>query len=421
MEDCLKIMKIHKNKNRIEYDYEINGRWKEFLKVEDKMFIEYDTNIESVPDEIAIIPLICDILPIAWVFNLKIKIDSIDKQFYDSIPEIKKGYSDMYPTIPMLGNIEIKEIKETNYIPNGAISLFSGGVDAFDTLFRHIEEKPTIVTIWGADIKLEDKKGWNIVKEYDIEIANKYNLQYSLIKTNFRTCIDEGALSLYVANLINKEWWHDFQHGIAILGITAPVAYSRRYGKIYIASSFTEKQKGKYTCASDPTIDNHFKFASCRAIHDGYECNRQDKIYNICRYLENNNDKINLRVCWKSTGGENCCNCEKCYRTILGIIAEKKDPNDFGFKFTKEIRNKMVKRLPKIIKNNPITRYECIQKRFKENYTFENVPSDLEWFLTIKIKNRKRIFSLIYNRIDIKIKVLKKHLKKIFKYLCKRG
>ena len=48
-------------------------------------------------------------------------------------------------------------------------------------------------------------------------------------------------------------------------------------------------------------------------------------------YCRTNEDAISLHVCWQSQSGGNCCHCEKCYRTIAGIIAENADPNTFGF------------------------------------------------------------------------------------------
>ena len=33
-------------------------------------------------------------------------------------------------------------------------------------------------------------------------------------------------------------------------------------------------------------------------------------------------------------GGSNCCNCEKCWRTISGIYVEGFNPHKFGFEYS---------------------------------------------------------------------------------------
>ncbi len=411
--DCLIIKKIIKKQNKIEYDYEANGKWKELLNMDEKMYIEYDMNIEKVPDSIAAVPFLCNVLPISFVFNLGIFVDEIDKSFYECIPEVKKGYIKIHPKIPMLGKIQTKRIIENSYTKKTTGALFSGGVDATNTLLQHIDEKPILLTLWGADVTLDDESGWNIVKKHHISVAKEYGLEYSFMRTNFRSVLNMSALTNYVFEKENGEWWHDFQHGIAILGHIAPIAYLKEMKTLYIASSNTIESRGIIACASDPLIDNYLKFASCKIIHDGYEFNRQDKVHNICNYLDKTNKKhIPLRVCWKSSGGENCCECEKCYRTIIEIIAEKKDPIDFGFNLTEDKRKKMMKRMPKIdlVKYNFANYYSDAQKRFLENYTEEETPSDLKWFRIFKMKNEKPKYVNFFERT---LKKIKKAVKRI--------
>ncbi len=407
MNNYLIVTNILKKKNKIQYDYTISGKWEELLIQNEKMFVEFEENVENVPDSIAIIPLLVNVLPISWIYDITIKVNSIDKNFYKNIPMIKKGYIDMYPEFKFLGNLEYDDIENNTYKPLNCGSLFSGGVDAYNTLFLHIKEKPELLTVWGSDISLDDVKGWKIVKENNVNAAKRFNLKCSFIKSNFRTFINYSVLSEYVSSKIDGEWWHEFQHGIGILGLFAPLAYLHKYNKLYIASSLTKDMKEKYTCASYPTIDNNLKFGKCHVVHDAFEMNRQEKIKNICNYFDGNDiKKLPLRVCWESKGGENCCSCEKCYRTILGIIAEKKDPNVFGFKLTKEKRKEMMQKLPKMkkIKYNFHNYYADIQKEFTQNYEFKEVPEDLRWFMKFKFKDKEPRYLTLIAKIKEKFK-----------------
>lgn len=396
--DSLKIIDIQINDNRVNYNYDFDGKWKELL-LDEKMFCEYDINLDNVPKSILIIPFLCNVLPISWVFNLTIEVDELDEKFADCIKDLKNGYQNMFPSIKMGGNILVKKVVSNINSTDNTGALFSGGVDAFNTLFQHMDEKPTLLTVWGADITLNDIEGWNKVKEHNIEIAKQFSLEYSFVKSNFRTFINYGNLSQYVRKFVNDEWWHGFQHGIGILGMMAPIAYVKGFKTLYIASSFTAEYKGKYTCASDPTIDNYLKFSSCKVVHDGYEFNRQDKIRNICNFAGKNNiDNVPIRVCWQSSGGENCCECEKCTRTIMGFLAEKKDPNKFGFNFTTQKRKKMIRNLKKYAKYSS-SRYLCIQKKLCENYSLEQTPKDLIAFRKLKIEEVKPKYVIYFEKL----------------------
>ena len=408
---CLK--EIIKKDKVIKYDYEFGEKWKDMLVESEKMYATYEVDISNVPDSVAVIPFLSNILPISWVFDLTIIVPELDKVFYDSIDDIKKGYIDMYPGLDFKGKLVVKKVVENKDEVNGSSVMFSGGVDAFSTLLNHLDENPDIITIFGADISLKDKTGIDIVNEKNKETADKLKINYYTIFSNFRECINPIFLSGYVAEKINCEWWHDFQHGIALIGLTTPLSYIKKYAKVYIASSFTYNDVGNYTCASDPTIDNHFKFSNIITIHDGFDYDRQAKVHNICEFVKKNNITLKLRVCWISTGGENCCCCEKCYRTIMGIIVERDDPKNYGLGLNKKTRAKMIKFLKKSLpydtKNGNFFNYTPIQKKFNSNYTIEETPKDLMWFRTIKIGIKSMNF---YYSMDMFIRKIKSFIKK---------
>ncbi len=330
--------------NTIEYCYAIEGDWKKYFRLNKSMRIEYGMDMNTVPISILAIPFLCNILPIVWLCDAEAVVDEIDKDFYDNVSYIKKGYEQMYPMLEFRGRINAKKIVHNQVKnQNKTAAFFSGGVDAYTTLFRHLDEKPCLVTVWGADVSLSDTGGGQNVIRHTRKAADEYNLDYEIIKTNFREFIDEGNLSKLVKGS-GDGWWHGFQHGIGIISHAAPIAYARGLKTVYIASSFPEKMKGRYTCASDPVIDNYVRYCGCATVHDGYEMERQEKVNFLVR-KKSEGLPIKLRVCWQESGGKNCCRCEKCYRTILEIISEGDDPNEYGFvwddKAIKACRNDM--------------------------------------------------------------------------------
>lgn len=393
-------------KNRIKYNYTIKGEWQKYFNSEEMLWVEYSENVTRIPDSIAVIPLLTNLLPIIWLCDATIYIDEIDETFYESIQNIKNGYMNMFPMLNFKGNImankyiKNKDSLKKNTLTNSAV-FFSGGVDAFSTLLSHINENPTLITVWGADVFFDDRKGWNKVKNHVCDVSNEYGIKKLFIKSNFRYFINEKELNTLVQDS-GDGWWHGFQCGIGLVGHAAPYAFKENLYKVYIASSYTSEYKG--TTASVPSTDGNVKFAFHSVYHDQYEIDRQEKIKNIVDYSQKNEKPISLRVCWKSIGGTNCCNCEKCYRTIMGLIAEKANPNNFGFLYTSETQENMISDLKKIIIIDKVTTlpfWEDIQNRFVENNI---VNKDFDWFIEKDLKLFNYSFSKIIKRGIMKIK-----------------
>lgn len=296
--------------------------------------VEYSTELVDLPHGIAVIPFVCNVLPIVWLTDAVLELDELDEDFYNCIEKLKTGYEEMYPNLQFKGKIECKRI--VKYQPlcneNRSLTFFSGGVDAFATLFAHIDEKPTLFSICGADIKLNNKAGWSAVMHQVEDVSKTFELQAIQCYSNFREFIDEEKLCELVISLGSKDdYWHGFQHGIGLIGHAAPLAYAYGHNMNYIASTYTLRDRPHTTCASDPRIDNHVEFCGAKVHHDQFEYDRQEKIKHIVAYCNEYKCRIRLRVCWVSDGGENCCVCEKCIRTMYGLMAEKADPKEYGF------------------------------------------------------------------------------------------
>lgn len=396
--------------NSVTCNFTMEGQWKKFF-VADSVKVEYSIDISGVPASVAVIPFLANILPIAWICDAEIHIKELDKSFYDSISDFKKGYIDMYPMLEFKGDVVVENVVENSAQGNGAIAFFSGGVDAFNTLVKHVQDKPTLVTLWGADVKLSDNEGWQKVENHIKDTAKEFGLDYVYVKTEFRTFLKEWPLSEAV-KISGDGWWHGFQHGIGIICHAAPIAYAMGKSTIYFASSFTEKDKGKVTCASDPTIDNFVRFCGAKVVHDGYEFDRQAKIHNIVEYAKETNSKIALRVCWESQGGSNCCKCEKCWRTILGVYAEGENPQNYGFDYGSfSDLCKLIYSKRELLAWHRDSRYAPIQNRMREVYGVKNVESNLRWFYKMNLDklqgrfDRKNFIKRVKNKIKRTLKL----------------
>jgi len=313
---------------RIEYDYQFSGPITKYLKAEDLFFAEYNYDVSQVPDSIKIIPFLSNIMPIIWFSGTELEVDEVDSVFFEALKEIKSGFKKLYPDFDLSkGSLKYNKLVENNYPTVKSGMLFSGGADAYATYFRHHEKPMDLITIHGADIPLEDTKQWDLVVSL--------NEEEKILSRNEKVYITSNIRTFYTNEIQRMApisgWWNDIQYGMALNCIVAPISFLRGYSTIYIASSFTDD--ANISRGSAHEIDSNIKWGNTAVFHDAGELKRQEKLEIIVKSTnQNKGSKIKLRVCHSILNTSvNCSLCEKCYRTIMNILLENADPNDFGF------------------------------------------------------------------------------------------
>lgn len=377
MEEII-LRKVVKNENRISYEFAVTDGLKNYFS-EKTYLIEYPESIETVPDAIAAIPFVCNVLPIVWLTNSALRLKELDKAFYECIPNVRNGFETMFPESSFDGKIDVEKVIVCEIPGNGSCAaFFSGGLDAVNTLVNHLEEKPALISIWGSDIRFDNADGWDVVHRGIAEYAEKYNLPDVMIRSAFREFDDERLLDRRFRQQLQDSWWHGVKHGIGLLGHAAPYAYLHGISTVYIASSNCPAD-GPVRCSSNPLTDNHVRFAAAKVVHDGFEYSRQDKVRNVADYVNQTGDQLLLHVCWESQSGSNCCRCEKCYRTMVGLIAEGADPVDYGFADTRMAMKNFRKHLVNRHRNDVLLQkhWTHIQKRIIENR--RNLKKHPDW------------------------------------------
>lgn len=385
--------------NKIRYRFALSGPWKNAFR-EESLDINYGMDVSTVPDGIAVIPLLANILPIAWVYDAEVSVPTCDSDFFNCLPDVKRGYERMYPMMRFGGELEVGRLEANSGDRSGAICFFSGGMDAFDTLIRHVDEAPLLLTLRGADVSLDDDEGWDRVRCHIGEVGRDFGIDWLTVETSFRGFLDQDVLNSKV-ELSGDDWWHGFQHGLGLIGHAAPVAYLMGKETVYIASSFTAEDAGT-TCASDPSIDNHIRFCGACVVHDGYECSRQGKARNIVRFSRETGTPVKLRVCWESEGGSNCCTCEKCGRTILELMAEGADPRDFGFGYSRGQLDYLMRKLHYYLIIHYPQFYRDIANAARDNGV--ELPACARWVLSPNVERicsngRKRLLNRAYGAL----------------------
>ncbi len=308
------------------YDYSVNSKFSKYFDKKNKFFVSYEVDVTVVPKSILAIPLLANLLPISWFLDFQIQIEELDACFINCVSELKSEFQRMYPKHELKGNLLVKKIcSNSDYNTGKKAMLFSGGVDAISAYIRHYKDDLSLFSIRGADIGLDDNERWN-------DLLN-YNNTQEYLNSNPKYTISSNLRTFYTYKLendLNLKWWGQVQHGMALLGVTAPLTHILKIDKLYIGSTHTKKTQISW--GSNPTTDEILKWTNVNITHECYDLSRQEKIKSILEYSKNNKESIGLRVCYSERRETlNCSYCEKCLRTIMGVILEGSDPNNFGF------------------------------------------------------------------------------------------
>ncbi len=194
---------------------------------------------------------------------------------------------------------------------------------------KHRDENLTLVAILGGDLDPENIEAWNTVIKPIRDFSLRAKTPLRTVRSNFKYMLDHFMLSQY-NDRIEGLWWGRVMHGLAMIGLCAPLAYADGIERLYIAASDTSENPEGW--GSHPDIDNNIGWTGTKVFHDGYEMRRQEKMELCADYIKNVNSQVTIRSCWESKKGDNCSHCEKCSRTIVGLELTGLDPNEYGFR-----------------------------------------------------------------------------------------
>jgi hypothetical protein len=326
------------NGQRINYSYRGVGKAEKYFARRSLLYVKYEVDLRGVPESILLIPLVANLAPIAWIGEVPLDVLELDSLFLVALDKVKSIFMRDYPSVEDgRSPIRVSKIVDTPTHGKKKAMLFSGGVDAYATFFRHHTEGLDLVSIHGADIPIKDKNQWQKFVAFTANEPLLAQHEKLHVEANLR------EFYTYQVNLLvpSKAWWGTVQHGLALNSLVAPLGNALGYSKVYIASSYTDAIQ--IVWGSTPEIDNSISWSGCVVDHDGYELQRIKKIGLIVSKTAKKLNKVNLRVCYSELNKElNCSNCEKCYRTMLGLSLYNADPANYGLKITEDTYFKII-------------------------------------------------------------------------------
>jgi len=354
--EYIRITELETSNNKLVVKLDFSENVSKFF-LTDKFVAEYDRNIEDVDESILVIPPLSIVIPIAWATGADVYVEKLDKSYLDSLNKVEQVFRGWFPRFSFSGKIHVQNVISNKFNNKGYALLFSGGVDSLTSYVRHKDKQPTLISIWGADIPLHEYKFWNRVRSRLLNFADEEGVDIQFIKANIQEIPKD---SLLTSEYGVESWWGSVSHGIIFLGLCAPLT-TEKIGTIFSASP-----GARINDATNVLVDSGISWADVKIIHDGSELSRQEKI----KILKSNPCCLSyLRVCWSQHLEYNCGYCEKCLRTIVGLILENIDPEVCNFKIKNNTLNLMRIYLTKGILNltdNEICMWQDIQKYIPE-------------------------------------------------------
>ncbi|QLH81754.1 hypothetical protein [Halosimplex pelagicum] len=300
----------------------------------DTVRVDYDADISDVPPAVASIPALAHVAPVAWANGADVAAPAVDRAFLDALEEVGAALARMYPEFIDPGEIRPEAVVDTaEEYPADAFDesglLFTGGIDSVASYVRHRDEDPTLIGVQGWVVGPEEDDRWRGFRNHVEPFADRRGLDCRYVRSNALSVLDTPMLQAHYKRYVDGAWYSSVGHGLGLLGLCAPLSHALGLGTVHIAASHTAGFDEPW--GSHPEIDDRVRWGHSRGNHDGFELTRQEKIERIAAYVAETGERFPLRTCIHDAAGGNCNDCEKCYRTIVGLVLAGLDPREFGY------------------------------------------------------------------------------------------
>ena len=385
---------------RVDYKYKAPEILQKYIKGQ-PLFIEFPCDMKNIPLSILAIPFVGIMATVTMLLNVDIHVPVLEKSFNDCIEKLCSVYEKMYPGSRLTINVFAENIEEVKNCSEGGGSalFFTGGVDATSALIGLLEIKPTLVNIWGGDLRLTDDESHKELEQYLNTITDYLDLNYCFIKTNAREMFYEDELgyltSQYVGKFNEYGWWATIAHSLSMMSTVIPWMYKNGVRTIYLGSTHTQKEisyDANNVMLLDAISNEDYSIRSA----DG-DLVRNEKVTKIVQWKKKLKAPLQLKVCWRRVAGKNCSSCEKCYRTILNILSNHGDPNEFGF----DVDESVLLGIKRYIETHRvgISFWKPIQDAFVADKEYWSTKPEISWILDIRFNSIKTLLPRVHRKL----------------------
>lgn len=284
--------------------------------------VEFEGNSCFVEAEDCAAPLTYDFVGLLCIFSamrsgraLHIA-GPVSKTLLRNLEEFQAIWSAWRPDA--YSKVQLTADEEVDIAPSSerrGIFAFSAGVDSAISLVNHVSGKAGRAAIepvagalvHGFDIPLHKPKGFAVARENALAMTKALDAPLRTVRTNWR-------------ETFCKDWEDEFATGlVACLSL-----YSAEANFIVLGA---DEDYGNlvFPWGSNP-VSNPL-LSGAMAVHSEAGGLTRTARVNVLAGVPEVAEC--LRVCWRTTDGENCGVCEKCIRTKLNFMANGHEPMPF--------------------------------------------------------------------------------------------
>lgn len=288
------------NNNRVSADVFVNQE-------KNEVWYEFPWNMENITTRPAN-AFLAIFLPITMRVGGDLEIDGeISESIYNSMSTYQDIMKKWYPELQKVKISATKISRDLEFDQKKkVISCFTGGVDAFYTLIKNQNKIDDLLYVWGFDIPLTENAFYAKVRDHMSTVAEKFGKEIVFVKTN---------LGFEVTNKYAS--WGDYCYGAAIASVL--LLMTSKYELCLMPSC--NDYSVLVPRGSHLLINHLWGCDGLSFVYDGAEAARVEKVDYIA---DNKVVQNHLRVCYRSRDAYNCCECEKCIRTMVSLEALNK-------------------------------------------------------------------------------------------------
>jgi len=323
----------------------------------DKMYIQYDRSIRGLDDSVLCIPAVSGLITIAWAHGADLYVEELDKTYLESLRKIQPVMTKLYPDFPS-SKIHARKVVSNRFCNDKYGLLFSGGLDSITSYIKYRSKKPELIYVWGIDVRSYDTESWKKTLKMLAIFSAREGVRINVIRTNIYEMMDRD----FLLRKFGLDWWPNVSYGIVLTGLCAPLTCVAGVDSLLFASGATSTIGFRYPSGSYPLIINNLSWGDTQVFLDNRELGRQLKIRYFLKNFTENYFHPFLKVCNKhEEPASNCGVCEKCYRSIVGLVVEGIDPVKCGFNNVDRETFKKIKK--RFYSSNLLTRKFFVESR----------------------------------------------------------
>lgn len=290
-----------------------------------------ELDLSRVDPSILVIPALGTVLPIAYAIGATVVAPTVDRRYAQAARDLAPAWQRVYPRFCSASFALEAEERENHPGESGrAAMLYSGGLDSTATLIARRDEIGTLVTVWGADVPVDDSGLWHRLRAQLDGGPLAEGRRRITVRSNFRDFPVELTL-VHDFLAAHDSWWARAHHGMGLIALTAPVTAARGNGTVLVPASYSPTHNEPN--GSMPETDALHRWVDTVVEHEGFELSRQGKVdTRLAPYLRSGGS-LTLAVCYqpgREVAGLNCGRCEKCLRTAAGLLAGGIEPAEVG-------------------------------------------------------------------------------------------